>query len=70
MQHILRNEEKVKPETCQTRFLGNVANPLAHAPALLLQDFAYSCRVWITLIKLLYVPLRYYRPGPNIHAAE
>jgi len=57
MQHILRNEEKVKPETCQTRFLGNVANPLAHAPALLFEDFAYSYRVWITLIKLSYASL-------------
>ena len=34
-------------------------NPLVYAPAPLLQDFAYSYRVWITLIKLLYAPLRH-----------
>ena len=37
---------------------GLSGNPLFYTPALLLQDFAYSYRVWITLIKLLYAPLR------------
>ena len=32
-------------------------NPLVYAPAPLLQDFAYSYWVWLTLIKLLYAPL-------------
>jgi hypothetical protein len=51
--------------------LGNSVNKLAYAPALLLlQDFAYSYRVWITLIKLPYAPLRHHRSGPNIHEAE
>jgi hypothetical protein len=45
-------------------------NPRAYAPALLLQDLAYSYRVWITMNKLPYAPLRYHRSGPNIHAAE
>ena len=35
-----------------------------------LQDFAYSYRVWITLNKLLYAPLRYRLPGPDIHQGE
>ena len=29
-----------------------------------------SYRVWITLNKLLYTPLQYYRSGPSMHAAE
>src|SRR5215217_3607970 len=37
---------------------------------LLRQDFAYSYRVWITLIKLLYAPLRHRRSGPNIQPTE
>ena len=37
---------------------------------LLLKDFAYSYRVWITLIKLLYSPLQYLKIDPDIHAAE
>src|SRR5215212_9037410 len=36
----------------------------------LLQYLAYSYRVWITLIKLLYSPLRYRRSGPDIHHGE
>src|SRR5215218_4012086 len=36
-----------------------------HAPALLLQDIAYSYRVWITLIKLLYAPLRCLKIDPE-----
>jgi len=34
------------------------------------QDNAYSYRVWITLIKLLYAPLQYPKSDPDIHAAE
>jgi len=30
-----------------------------------LQGFTYSYRVWITLIKLLYAPLRHRRAGPS-----
>ena len=45
-------------------------NPLAYAPTLQLQDIAYSYRVWITLIKLLYAPLQYLRNGPDIHPPE
>jgi len=44
-----------------------------HAPTLrhyLLQDFAYSYRVWITLIKLLSAPLRYLKIKPDIHPPE
>src|ERR671920_458590 len=41
-----------------------------NAPALLLQHSAYSCRVWITLIKLPYAPLRYPRIGHDIHQDE
>ena len=35
-----------------------------------LQDFAYSYRVWITLIKLLYARLRYLNIDPDINPAE
>jgi hypothetical protein len=38
-----------------------------YAPVLLLQDFAYSYRVWITLNKLLYAPLYDPRTKPDIH---
>ena len=44
-----------------------------YAPAVLLQDSAYSYRVWITLIKLLYAPLRYLKTSktsPYIHQGE
>src|SRR5215204_7365180 len=40
------------------------------AARLLLQDFAYSYRVWITLNKLLYAQLRHPRIGLNIHPPE
>src|SRR5919112_6876495 len=55
---------------CVCRELGMPEN---HAPTLrhyLLQDFAYSYRVWITLIKLPYALLRYHLSGPNIHQGE
>ena len=45
-------------------------NPPAYAPAPLLQDFAYSYRVWITLIKLLYAPLQYLKINPDIRSSE
>jgi len=32
--------------------------------------FAYSYRVWITLIKLPYAPLRYLEIKPDIHEGE
>ena len=38
-------------------------NPGAYAPALLLQYLAYACRLWTTLNKLPYAPLRYPRIG-------
>src|SRR5215211_676873 len=41
-----------------------------YAPALVLQDFAYSYRVWITLIKLPYAPLRWSLTTTSIHARE
>jgi len=41
-----------------------------YTPALLLQDFAYSYRVWMTLIKLLNAPIRYLKFDPDIHLAE
>src|SRR5215217_639284 len=47
--------------------------PENHAPTLrhyLLQDFAYSYRVWITMIKLLSAPLRYLKIKPDIHQIE
>jgi hypothetical protein len=47
--------------------------PENHAPTLrhyLLQDFAYSYRVWITLNKLLSAPLRYLKIKPDIHPPE
>jgi hypothetical protein len=50
--------------------LGNVAKSLAHAPSLLLQDFAYTYRVWITLNKVLYAPLRHPKINPDIHLPE
>ena len=37
---------------------------------LLLQDFAYSYRVWITLNKLLYAPLYDPKTKPDIHQGE
>src|SRR5215213_11044219 len=40
------------------------------AARLLLQDFAYSYRVWITLIKLPYTPLQHPHSGPIIHPRE
>jgi hypothetical protein len=45
-------------------------NSLVYAPALLLQDIAYSYRAWITLIKLLYAPLHDQKIKPDIHASE
>jgi hypothetical protein len=39
-------------------------------PALLLQNIAYSFRVWIPLIKLLYALLRYLKIDPDIHQIE
>jgi hypothetical protein len=36
----------------------------------LLQDCACSYRVWITLIKRPYAPLRYLKIDPNIHQGE
>jgi hypothetical protein len=45
-------------------------NPLVYAPAPLLQDSAYSYRVWITLIKLLYASLQYPKINPDIHLPE
>src|SRR5215207_2384878 len=36
----------------------------------LLQDSAYSYRVWITLIKLLYAPLQRPKTNPDIHQGE
>jgi len=45
-------------------------SPLAYAPAPLLQDLAYSYRVWITLNKLLYALLQDLKFQPNIHPAE
>ena len=40
-----------------SRASGKRRNSLSYAHAPLLQDFAYSYRVWITLIKLPYAPL-------------
>ena len=37
---------------------------------LVLQYLAYSYRVWITLIKLLYAPLQYLSIDPDIHPPE
>jgi len=45
-------------------------HPLAYAPALLLQDIAYSYRVCINLIKLLYALRRHPKSNPIIYAAE
>src|SRR5215216_5554334 len=45
-------------------------NPLADTPALLLQDSAYSCRVWIILNKPLYAPLQHLQTNPDIHLGE
>jgi hypothetical protein len=45
-------------------------NPLTYVPALLLQDLAYSYRVWMTLTKLLYASLQHRRLWPGIHEAE
>src|SRR5215212_3805286 len=47
--------------------------PENHAPTLrhyLLQDIAYSYRVWITLIMLLSAPLWYLKSKPDIHLPE
>src|SRR5215218_6917680 len=47
--------------------------PENHAPTLrhyLLQDFAYSYRVWITLIKLPYALIQRGVSGPDIHQGE
>jgi hypothetical protein len=45
-------------------------NLLAYAPALVLQDFAYSYRVWITLNKLPYAPLLCPKINLDIHQGE
>ena len=58
-----RDEERVS-ENGQSRY------PLIYTLALLLQDFAYSYRVWITLIKLPYALLRYLKIDLNIHQEE
>src|SRR5215204_6170856 len=36
----------------------------------LLQDSAYSYRVWIALNKLLYAPLQHPKTNPDIHQGE
>jgi hypothetical protein len=63
-------EELARSYALCFRELGMAEN---HAPTLrhyLLQDFAYSYRVWITLIKLLSAPLRYLKSKPDIHLPE
>ena len=63
-------EELARSYALCFRELGMAEN---HAPTLrhyLLQDFAYSYRVWITLIKLLYAPLQHPKTNLDIHAAE
>jgi hypothetical protein len=49
---------------------GYAENPRAYAPALLLQDSAYSYRVWKTLITLPYALLRYLKSDSDIHQGE
>jgi len=63
-------EELARSYALCFRELGMAEN---HAPTLrhyLLQDLAYSYRVWITLIKLLYGPLWYLTIDPDIHQGE
>jgi hypothetical protein len=45
-------------------------NPLTYALHSTVQDLAYSYRVWITLIKLLYAPLQYPKINPIIYLPE
>jgi hypothetical protein len=40
------------------------------APTVLLRDFAYSYRVWITLIKLSYASLQHPKNTADIHQGE
>ena len=47
-----------------------IAPAVFHAPALLLQESAYSYRMWITLNKLFYAPLRHLKISPDIHQDE
>src|SRR5215217_45768 len=60
--------EKSSEEACTFRTLG----PLQRSTKTdhLVQDSAYSCRVWITLIKLLYAPLHHPKITPDIHPSE
>src|SRR5215218_3273610 len=63
-------EELARSYALCFRELGMAEN---HAPTLrhyLLQDFAYSYRVWITLIKLLYASVWSPRIHPDIHQGE
>ena len=63
-------EELARSYALCFRELGMAEN---HAPTLrhyLLQDLAYSYRVWITLIKLLSAPLWYLKSKPDIHQPE
>jgi hypothetical protein len=63
-------EELARSYALCFRELGMAEN---HAPTLrhyLLQDFAYSYRVWKTLIKLLYALIQCLKIDPNIHVAE
>ena len=55
----------LRPEFC-----GVLRNSEIVPRAGILQDFAYSYRVWITLIKLFYAVLRYLKIDPDIHASE
>ena len=45
-------------------------NPLTYAPALLLQNCAYSYKVWITVIKPLQAQLRHPKINLDIHHSE
>src|SRR5215203_3901058 len=63
-------EELARSYALCFRELGMAEN---HAPTLrhyLLQDLAYSYRVWITLIKLLYASVWSPRIHPDIHQGE
>src|SRR5215216_5071669 len=66
-----RSDKGLADENGKDSGSGAVRNPGSfYAPALVLQDFAYSYRMWITLIKLSYTPLQHPQTNLDIHPAE
>ena len=61
--HQVREILKYSADACTFRTRRPLQGSTENDP--LLQDIAYSYRVWITLIKLLYAPLQHPKTNPE-----